>query len=81
MTHPSVKLAMAFRVNDPVLGEDIAAMVVLENQNVSEEELHRYLIERLIQFKVPKRIYVVDEIPKGPPQTSLPYVGTKRYST
>ena len=36
LTHPSVKQAMAFRVSDPVLGEDIAAMVVLENQNVSE---------------------------------------------
>ena len=32
MTHPSVKQAMAFRINDPVLGEDIAAMVVAENQ-------------------------------------------------
>jgi acyl-CoA synthetase (AMP-forming)/AMP-acid ligase II len=81
MTHPSVKLSMAFRVNDPVLGEDIAAMVVLENQNVSEEELRRYLIERLIQFKVPKRIYVVDEIPKGPTGKLLRYVGTERYST
>ena len=72
---------MAFRINDPVLGEDIAAMVVLENQNVSEEELRRYLIERLIQFKVPKRIYVVDEIPKGPTGKLLRYVGTERYTT
>ena len=35
MTHPSVKQAMAFRINDPVLGEDIAAMVVVENQDVT----------------------------------------------
>jgi acyl-coenzyme A synthetase/AMP-(fatty) acid ligase len=80
MTHPSVKQAMAFRVNDPVLGEDIAAMVVAEHQNVSEEELRRYLLERLIPFKVPKRIYFVDEIPKGPTGKILRYVGTERYT-
>ena len=56
-------------------------MVVFENQNVSEEELRRYLIERLIQFKVPKRIYVVDEIPKGPTGKLLRDVGTERYTT
>jgi acyl-CoA synthetase (AMP-forming)/AMP-acid ligase II/thioesterase domain-containing protein/acyl carrier protein len=80
MTHPSVKQAMAFRINDPVLGEDIAAMVVLEDRGVTQEDLHRYLIDRLIQFKMPKRIYVVDEIPKGPTGKPLRYAGTERYS-
>jgi thioesterase domain-containing protein/acyl carrier protein len=80
MTHPSVKQAMAFRITDPVLGEDIAAMVVLENQDVTKEGLHRYLIDRLVQFKMPQRIYVVDEIPKGPTGKLLRYVGTERYS-
>jgi acyl-CoA synthetase (AMP-forming)/AMP-acid ligase II len=81
MTHPSVKQAMTFRVNDPVLGEDIAAMVVVDNQNVREEELRRYLLDRLIPFKIPRRIYVVDEIPKGPTGKLLRYVGTDRYNT
>ena len=45
-----------------------------------EEELRRYLIDRLIQFKVPKRIYFVDEIPKGPTGKLLRYVGTERYT-
>ena len=81
MTHPAVKQAMAFRVSDPVLGEDIAAMVVVENQNPGEEELRRFLLERLIPFKVPRRIYIVDEIPKGPTGKLLRYVGTERYST
>jgi len=81
LTHPSVKQAMAFRVRDPVLGEDIAAMVVLENQNDLEEEIRRYLLDRLIPFKVPKRIYIVEEIPKGPTGKLLRYVGTERYGT
>ena len=75
MTYPSVKSAMAFRVQDPVLGEDIAAMVVTDDPNISEEELRRYLLERLISFKVPKRIYFVDEIPKGSTGKLLRYVG------
>ncbi len=79
MTHPSVKQAMAFRINDPVLGEDIAAMVVVENQDITKEDLHRYLIDRLIQFKIPKKIFFVDEIPKGPTGKLLRYVGTERY--
>ena len=81
MTHRSVKQAMAFRINDPVLGEDIAAMVVSENQEVTEEDLRKYLIDRLIQFKVPKKIYFVDEIPKGPTGKFLRYVGTEKYGT
>jgi acyl-CoA synthetase (AMP-forming)/AMP-acid ligase II len=80
ITHPSVKQAMAFRVSDPVLGEDVAAMVVAKNQNVREEELRRYLLDRLIPFKIPKRIYFVEEIPKGPTGKLLRYVGTERYS-
>jgi acyl-CoA synthetase (AMP-forming)/AMP-acid ligase II len=80
MTHPAVKHAMAFRVADPVLGEDIAAMVVTENKNVREEELRRYLLDRLIPFKIPRRIYFVDEIPKGPTGKLLRYAGTERYS-
>jgi acyl-CoA synthetase (AMP-forming)/AMP-acid ligase II len=79
MTHPVVKQAMAFRINDPVLGEDIAAMVVVENHHIHKEELRRYLLDRLIPFKVPKRIYYVDEIPRGPTGKLLRYLGTEWY--
>ena len=81
MTHPSVKQAITFRVSDPVLGEDIAAMVVLENPPPGEEELRRYLFDRLTPFKVPKRIYSVDEIPKGSTGKFLRYAGTERYNS
>jgi oxalate---CoA ligase len=80
IAHPSVKMAMAFRVNDSVLGEDIAAMVVVENKNIHEEEIRTYLLERLTPFKVPKRIYFVDEIPKGPTGKLLRNVGTELYN-
>ena len=80
MAHPFVTQAMAFRINDPVLGEDIAAMVVPTHGNVSENDLRKYLLDYLVQFKVPKRIYFVDEVPRGPTGKLLRYVGTDRYN-
>jgi acyl-CoA synthetase (AMP-forming)/AMP-acid ligase II/thioesterase domain-containing protein/acyl carrier protein len=78
MTHHGVKQAMAFRIHDPVLGEDIAAMVVLSNPDTTKDELNRFLLERLAPFKVPRGIYVVDEICKGPTGKLLRSQGTDR---
>jgi acyl-coenzyme A synthetase/AMP-(fatty) acid ligase/thioesterase domain-containing protein/acyl carrier protein len=81
VSHPNVREAMAFRIDDPVLGEDVAVMVVRADERVSEQDLRRYLHDRLIQFKVPRRIFFVDEIPKGPTGKLLRYAGTERYKT
>ena len=79
-SHPGVVEVMAFRIDDPVLGEDVAAMVVRSDETVSEDDLRRYLLDRLVQFKIPRRICFVDEIPKGPTGKLLRYVGTERYN-
>jgi oxalate---CoA ligase len=79
-SHPGVKEAMSFRIEDPVLGEDIAAMVVPADALVSEAELRRYLLDRLIPFKVPRRIYVVQEIPKTAIGKPMRHAGTEQYS-
>ena len=71
---------MTFRIDDPVLGGDSAAMVVPADTRMSEEELRRYLLDRLVQFKVPRRIYFVDEIPRGPLGKPLQNAGTQRYN-
>ncbi len=81
VSYPGVREAMAFRIDDPVLGEDVAVMVVRADERVSEQDLRRYLHDRLIQFKVPRRIFFVDEIPKGPTGKLLRYAGTERYKT
>jgi acyl-CoA synthetase (AMP-forming)/AMP-acid ligase II len=78
-SHPGVKDAMSFQVADPLLGEDIEAMVVPADLRVSEEELRRFLLDRLVQSKVPRRIWFVDEIPKNSTGKPLRSVGTKRY--
>jgi acyl-CoA synthetase (AMP-forming)/AMP-acid ligase II len=80
ISHPGVRDAMAFPVKDKALGEEVAAMVVRETDQLSEEELRRYLLDRLVQFKVPQRIYFVQEIPRSVTGKLLRYTGTKRYS-
>ena len=79
-SHPGDREAMAFRIDDPVLGEDVAAMVVKADEKVTEHDIRSYLLKRIIQFKVPRNIYFVDQIPKGPTGKLLRYAGTERYS-
>jgi acyl-CoA synthetase (AMP-forming)/AMP-acid ligase II len=79
LSHHSVKDAMAFPVPDAVLGEDIAAMVVVDDQRVTETDLRLFLLDCLVQFKVPKRIYLVDAIPKNPAGKPLRHAGSERY--
>ncbi|MFA5268870.1 MAG: AMP-binding protein [Methanoregula sp.] len=80
ISHPLVLDAMSFPVDDPALGEDIAVMVVSADTRLTEEELRRFLLERLVQFKVPRRICFVDAIPRNPAGKPLRHVGTERYS-
>ena len=64
--HPAVKQAVAFAVSHPSLGEDVAAAVVLrEGQMVSAQELRQFAAACLADFKLPRQIVFVQEIPKG----------------
>lgn len=65
--HPAVSQGVAFAVPHPTLGEDVAAAVVLkQNATVSENEILEFVAARLADFKTPKQLLIVDEIPKGP---------------
>jgi oxalate---CoA ligase len=66
MDHPAVLQAVAFAVPHDMLGEDVAAAVVLrEGMSASEQELRAFLCERLAAFKAPRKILLLAEIPKG----------------
>jgi acyl-CoA synthetase (AMP-forming)/AMP-acid ligase II len=66
MGHPAVKDAATFPVPHPTLGEEVAAVVVLEaNSELSVRDLRAYLAERLSGFKIPKRTGFAEEIPKS----------------
>ena len=65
--HTAVAQGVAFAVPHPTLGEEVAAAVVLkQNAKVSERELLDFVAARLADFKTPKQLLIVDEIPKGP---------------
>ncbi len=65
LDHPAVFQAVVFAVPDAQLGEDVAAAVVLRDDAASEVSLRQFLANRLSIFKVPKRILILEEIPKG----------------
>jgi long-chain acyl-CoA synthetase len=65
--HPAVAAAATIGVPDDLYGEEVAAFIVLKDGlKVSEEELINYCTERVADYKCPKSIRIVAEIPKGP---------------
>jgi len=66
LCHPQVAQAAAFGVPHPRLGEDAAAAVVLNPAaTVTPAELREFISAHLAPFKVPRRITIVDQLPKG----------------
>ncbi|HWA46871.1 MAG TPA: acyl--CoA ligase [Dongiaceae bacterium] len=66
MDHPAVAQVVTFAMPHEKLGEDVAAAVVLrEGHQVSESELRHFVGEHLADFKVPRKILFLPEIPKG----------------
>jgi oxalate---CoA ligase len=66
MDHPAVAQVVCFGMPHPKLGEEVAAVVVLrEGQQATERELQAFVSGRAADFKVPKKILFMAEIPKG----------------
>ena len=65
--HPEIAAAAAVGVPDNLYGEEVAAVVVLKpGAKSSEQEIIDYCKARLADFKCPKTVHFVDDIPKGP---------------
>jgi acyl-CoA synthetase (AMP-forming)/AMP-acid ligase II len=66
MDHPAVAQVVTFGMPHDKLGEEVAAAVVLrEGQTATERDLQTFVSSRAADFKVPKKILIMDEIPKG----------------
>ncbi|WP_343058309.1 AMP-binding protein [Microvirga mediterraneensis] len=66
LSHPAVAEAASFAVPHPRLGEDVAAAVVLRPEaSATPSDLRRFLQDKLTSFKIPRRIEIRDQLPKG----------------
>jgi acyl-CoA synthetase (AMP-forming)/AMP-acid ligase II len=63
LLHPAVGEAVAFGLPHPVWGEEVAVAVVLTGE-ATEADLLRHCREHLAEFKVPKKLFVVERIPR-----------------
>jgi acyl-CoA synthetase (AMP-forming)/AMP-acid ligase II len=64
--HPAVAQALTFSIPHPMLGEEVGAAVVLrEGMECSERELRDFAAKHLADFKVPRKVVFLPEIPKG----------------
>jgi acyl-CoA synthetase (AMP-forming)/AMP-acid ligase II len=63
LQHAAVGEAVAFGAPHERWGEEVAAAVVLKSP-ATEKELLGFCRERLADYKVPRRLFVVDQIPR-----------------
>jgi len=67
MDHPAIQQVVAFAVPHDKLGEQVAAAAVLrEGMKATPQEIREFAAGQLADFKVPKEILILEEIPKGP---------------
>ena len=65
--HPAVSEAAVVAVPDEKMGEEVGAAVVLkEGEDAGEDDLRDFVKQRVAAYKYPRRIWFVDELPKGP---------------
>jgi len=66
MDHPAVAQCVTFAMPHDKLGEEVAAAVVLvEGATLDERELREFAAKHIADFKVPRKILFLEEIPKG----------------
>jgi acyl-CoA synthetase (AMP-forming)/AMP-acid ligase II len=66
MDHPAIQQVVTFALPHDKLGEEVAAAVVLrEGAELTEKELRSFAAQYLADFKVPRKVVFLPEIPKG----------------
>jgi len=65
--HPAVAVAATIGIPDPLYGEEVAAFIVLKDGvKATPDDLIAHCQNQLADYKCPKTIRIVADIPKGP---------------
>jgi long-chain acyl-CoA synthetase len=65
--HPAVSEAAVVGVPDESMGEEVGAAVVLrEGAEATPDEIRAFVKERVAAYKYPRKVWIADELPKGP---------------
>ncbi len=66
-SHPAVREAAVVGMPDDSLGEEVGAAIALKDgESVEPDELRDYMKEKVAAYKYPRKVWLVDELPKGP---------------
>ena len=75
LNHPSINDCFVFALENTEWGQEIAAAIVLKkDKEINLNELKKFLKNKLSGYKIPRKIFFIDEIPK----TSLGKVQKKK---
>ncbi|OCK81811.1 acetyl-CoA synthetase-like protein [Lepidopterella palustris CBS 459.81] len=62
---PQVSEAVSFALADEMYGQDVGVAVVLKDgQRLSADELKKWMADRVAKFKLPKKVFFTDVMPK-----------------
>lgn len=64
LKNPKIRDAFTFGIKDDKWGSAVVSAVVLNDKSFSEENLKEFLKPEIASYKIPKRIFFVEEIPK-----------------
>lgn len=79
--HPAIHDVVVFGMPDEQWGEAVAAAVVLEpDAGLSLDQVKEFCHGKIGGYKIPKRLYIVDEIPRNETGKPLKHVLRKRLS-
>jgi len=65
--HPAVREVAVVGMPHPKLGEEVGAAVALKKgATASPEELQTFVKEQVAAYKYPRKVWLMDDLPKGP---------------
>ncbi len=65
--HPAVREAAVVAVPHDDLGEEVGAAVALKDgESATTDELQAFVKEQVAAYKYPRKVWLVDDLPKGP---------------